>query len=186
MNGQEQISMRIDESTNNADIQRLYRFEDIGTEKFTFKGNGLNEKNFRLICKEFKNGNLKNTSTIFNSAEDEYFRIKNDSLQFYVFTKIEGNDLKIQFQFNGFGSTKKYPIQSPLKDDYVLKDFLGVQRQVNINLNEPHYVLTYMTPYMREDGSATYCEVAQSGTPPEELGKKYAIPHYFLIEISFY
>ncbi len=186
MNGQAQISMRINESTDNTDLQRLYRFEDIGTEKFTFKGKDLKGKNYKLISKEFENGGLINTSTIFNSSEDEYFRIKNDSLQFHVFTKIEENNFKIQFQFNGFSSTKKFPIQPLLKDDYVLKDFLGAERHVNINLNDPHYILTYMTPYVREDGSSTYCEVAQSETLPEELGKKYAIPHYFLIEITFY
>ena len=46
-------------------------------------------------------------------------------------------------------------------------------------------ILTYIMPYQKKDGSKQYCEVVQSGVNPEELGKKYGIPRYFLIEIKF-
>ncbi len=42
-----------------------------------------------------------------------------------------------------------------------------------------------MMPYVEKDGSKKYCEVVQAGVSPEDLGTKYAIPTYFLIDIKF-
>ena len=79
------------------DLQHLLYFESISLEKFSIKSNDLNGKNFQIIIKEFKNGNLIKTDTVFNSKEDEYFRIKSDSLPFEVLTKMSDlNYFKIQ------------------------------------------------------------------------------------------
>ena len=42
-----------------------------------------------------------------------------------------------------------------------------------------------ITPTIHEDGSSSYCEVAQSDIAPEKLGAHFKIPHYFLITIAF-
>ncbi len=168
------------------DLQHILYFEGISNEKFNIKSDSLKGKNYQIIIKEFKEGKLTKTDTVFNSKEDEYFRIKTDSLSFAVLTKMSDlNHFKIQFQFDGFSSDRKYPVSPAQKDKFTLKSFFGPKSELPINLNGMNYFLAYMTPYVRKDKSEAYCEVAQSGIDPEKLYDKYKIPHYFLTAIRF-
>jgi hypothetical protein len=168
------------------DLQHILYFEGISHEKFSIKSDSLKGKNYQIIIKEFKEGKLIKTDTVFNSKEDEYFRIKTDSLSFAVLTKMSDlNYFKIQFQFDGFSSDRKYPVSPARKDKFALKSFFGPKSELPVNLNGLNYFLAYMTPYVRKDKSEAYCEVAQSGIDPEKLYDKYKIPHYFLTAIRF-
>jgi len=168
------------------DLQNLLYFEGISLEKFNIKSTELNGKNYQIIIKEFVNGNLTKTDTVFNSKEDEYFRIKADTLPFNVLTKMSDlNYFKIQFQFRGFSSDRKYSVLPSERDKFTLKSFFGAKTELPINLNGLNYLLSYMMPFVRNDKSEAYCEVAQSEVDPEKLYDKYKIPHYFLIAIRF-
>ncbi len=70
-------------------------------KKFSIRSAELKGKNFQIIIKEFKDGTIFLSDTVFNSKEDEYFRIKEDSLSFAVLTKAS--------DINGFKNT--IPVQ---------------------------------------------------------------------------
>lgn len=69
---------------------------------------------------------------------------------------------------------------------YALKDFTTGSNILNVEINKPIYLLVIITPKINPDGSGSYCEVAQSGIDPNTLGKKFDIPHYFLVDVQFY
>lgn len=184
--GQSNATIETKDGLDFNDLQHILYFEGISNQKFNIKSDSLKGKNYQIIIKEFKQGKLSKTNIVFDSKEDEYFRIKTDSLSFAVLTKMtDFNYFKIQFQFNGFSSERKYTVQPSEKDKFALKSFFGSKTQLPINLNGINYFLAYMMPYVRPDKSEAYCEVAQSGVPPEKLYYKYKIPHYFLIAIKF-
>jgi uncharacterized cupredoxin-like copper-binding protein len=182
---QSDIKMRFGYGTDNADLMDILYFENIGLGKMSFSGNDLKNKDFQISIRKFVNGKLAKTEVVFDSKEDEYFKIKSDKFGFRVLTKVTPeNTAKFQFQFSGFSKQKEYKL-APHQKEFALKSFLGRQPEISLPLNKNAYILTYMMPYVKKDGSSTYCEVAQSGVNPEELGKIYPIPVYFLIDIKF-
>lgn len=171
--------------SENAELQSVLYFENIGLDKVMFSGSDLKDRDFQISVKEFVNGKLTKTEVVFDSKEDEYFKIKSDKFGFRVLTKTTSeNTVRFDFQFNGFYKQKEYKIDAGQKG-FALKDFLGGKPEISIPLNANTYILTYMMPYEKKDGSRQYCEVAQSGINPEDYGTKYAIPTYFLIDIRF-
>jgi len=184
--GQSNAIIEAKRGLNFNDLQHILYFEGISNQKFSIKSDSLKGKDYQIIIKEFKLGKLSKTDTVFNSKELEYFRIKSDSLSFAVLTKMtDFAYFKIQFQFDGFSSDRKYSVATSNKDKFTLKSFFGPKTQLPINLKGMNYFLAYMMPYVKQDKSEAYCEVAQSGLDPEKLHDKYKIPHYFLIAIRF-
>lgn len=182
---QSDIKMRTQYGSENIELMSVLSFEGIALDKITFSGNDLKDKNFQIIIKKFVRGRLTNTDVAFDSTEDDYFKIKSDKFNFRVLTKTtSANTVKFDFQFNGFSKQKEYKVAANQKE-FASKDFLGGKSETSIPLKANTYILTYMMPYQKKDGSKQYCEVAQSGVNPEELGTKYAIPTYFLIGIKF-
>jgi hypothetical protein len=183
--GQSDIKMRAQYGTDNSDLMSVLYFENIGLSKMTFAGNDLKGKDYQISIKEFVNGKPVKTEIVFDSKEDAYFKIKDDKFGFRVLTKVTAENVaKFSFQFNGFMKEKEYKVGAGQKE-FALKSFLGSQPELSIPFNTNAYILTYMMPYVKKDGSKQYCEVAQSGVNPEDLGTKYAIPTYFLIDIKF-
>lgn len=179
------ISMRVEYGAENADLQSVLHFEDIDLNKMKFSGADLKGRDFQISIKEFVGGKLTRSEIVFDSKEDEYFRIKSDKFGFRVLAKrTTENTVKFDFQFGGFSKAAEYKINAKHKE-FALKTFLGNKPEVSIPAGANAYILTYMMPYVKKDGSSTYCEVAQSGVNPEELGTKYPIPTYFLIDIKF-
>lgn len=182
---QSDIKMQNKYGSENVDLLSVLRFEEIGMSKFIFSGNDLKGKNFQISVKQFDNGKLTKTDVVFDSRENEYFRIKSDKFVVRVLTKITPKDTaKFDFQFDGFRKGREYKIGKN-KLGFAQKDFIGNRGEVAIPLNKSTYILTFMMPYKKKDGSEQYCEVAQSGADPEKFGIKYAIPTYFLIDIKF-
>jgi hypothetical protein len=97
----------------------------------------------------------------------------------------DNNEFKIDFQFNGFSTSRRYKVFPQERDKFALKSFFGTKPENPIDLNSKNYILAYMMPYVRKDKSEAYCEVAQSGIDPEKLYDSYKIPHYFLVELKF-
>lgn len=182
---QSDIKMQNKYGSENIDLLSVLRFEEIGMSKLMFSGNDLTGKNFQISVKQFDKGKLTKTDVVFDSREDEYFRIKSDKLVVRILTKITHEQTaKFDFQFDGFSKAREYKIGRNHRG-FAQKDFLGNSKEVSIPLNAGTYILTFMMPYEKKDGSKQYCEVAQSGVNPEEFGTKYAIPTYFLIDIKF-
>ncbi len=185
ISAQSDIKMRTEYGSENIDLMSMLYFENIGLDKMIFSGNDLKGKDFQISIKEFVKGKLTKTDVVFDSKEDEYFKIKSDKFTFRVLTKITSeHTAKFHFQFNGFSKQKEYKVAANQKE-FATKTFLGSQSEMSIPLNKSTYILTYMMPYLKKDGSKQYCEVAQSGIKPENFGKMYAIPTYFLIDIKF-
>lgn len=182
---QSDIKMQNKYGSENIDLLSVLRFEEIGLSKLMFSGDDLKGKNYQISVKRFDKGKLTKTEIVFDSKEDEYFKIKSDKFVFRVLTKITAEQMaKFDFQFDGFSKAREYKVGKNQRD-FAQKDFLGSSKEAAIPLNKSTYILTYMMPYKKKDGSEQYCEVAQSGAKPEEFGTKYAIPTYFLIDIKF-
>ena len=65
------------------------------------------------------------------------------------------------------------------------KDFLGNRPEIKVSTNGSHALFAIITPTIHKDGSASYCEVAQSGIAPKDLGKTFNIQHYYIVKIEF-
>ena len=183
---QTDATIEVDRASRPADLQQLMYFEGIGLERLKIRSPELKGKNFSILIKEFKNGKLTRTETAFNSKEDEYFRIKSDTLEFSVLSKMsDTSEFKLQFQFPGYSAARKFSVDPRNKDTFALKNFFGPKTQLPIDLKGTNYFLAYMMPYVRPDKSSAYCEVAQAGLDPEKLYDTYKIPHYFLAAIKF-
>lgn len=180
------IKMKTVSEYDSPDILSILRFENINLDKITFTGNDLKNKHFRISIKEFTGGKLAKEEVAIDSTElGDFGKIKSDNFSFRVLTKrTVDNKAKFQFQFEQFSSEKEFKVNETYKG-FVLKNFLGANTEIAFPVNENKYFLTYMMPYVKLDGSGAYCEVAQSGANPEEFGKKYNIPTYFLIDIKF-
>jgi len=182
---QSDIKMQNKYGSENIDLLSILRFEEIGMSKLVFSGEDLKGKDFQISVKQFDKGKLTKTEVVFDSKEDEYFRIKSDKFVVRILTKITPQQTaKFDFQFDGFRKGREYKVGKN-NQGFAQKDFLGNRQEISIPLNTSTYVLTFMMPYKKKDGSEQYCEVAQSGVNPEEFGTKYAIPTYFLIDIKF-
>lgn len=183
--GQHAIEMRKQYGSEHADVQRLLNFEDIYFEQLRFKGESLKGKSYQIFLREFKNGAFARDTTLFDGGESEFFTIKSDSLTVEFAFKFSDGKLKAQVFGNGFESKKtRLPLINKA-DDYALKDFFGEKQVLHLDDRKGQAVLAVITPTIHADGSGSYCEVAQSDTPPEKLGEQFNIPHYFVVYIEF-
>lgn len=171
--------------SENKEIQDLIDFENIYIEQLNFESENLNGKYYQINLEEFKNGKHIKTSTLFNGSETEYFKIDSNKESLKFFFKLSDGKLKTYIRGKKFGSKKSYFKLSSDSDKYALKDFFGSKQELSIDLQKKNAVFAIITPTIHEDGSGSYCEVAQSEIAPEKLGEHFKIPHYFLITITF-
>ncbi|MBC7891714.1 MAG: hypothetical protein H7Y12_05825 [Sphingobacteriaceae bacterium] len=163
---------------------QLAEFENVKVQTLTFVGPSLRGTYYQVLVKEFKNGVLAKTETLFDGGEIDFFKINSDTVNFRLFVKAD-EKVKLQLLEPRFSSKKLLFDVSDTKLNFALKDFMGNKPRMEVKTGQKFYVFALITPTIHSDGSGSYCEVAQSGVDPEELGKKYNIPHYFLIEIVF-
>ncbi len=180
------IKLRTEYGSKNVDLASVLYFEDLALNKLIFSGEELVNRDFQINIKKLVKGKLVKSEIVFDSkTEGDYFKIRSNKFIFRVLSKItEKGTAKFQFQFNGFTVQKKYKVGKN-ETEFAQKDFLGANSEIAIPLNKKTYILTYMMPYLKKDGSKQYCEVVQTGVSPEKLGRKYSIPTYFLIDIIF-
>lgn len=182
---QSDIKLRHKYGAESADLQGILFFENIELERLTFFGSDLKNKDYQISIKKFVNGKLAQTDLVFDSKEVAYFKITSDQLALRIYAKAtSGNTVKFGIQSETYRVDREYKVE-PDQKEFALKHFLGAKSEQSIPLNSNTYILTFMMPYVKKDGSTTYCEVVQSDVSPEELGKKYPIPLYFLIDIKF-
>ena len=176
---QEKVLMNIDFGSDNKDLQSILRFEQINLVKFNFSGN-IKGQDYTISINEYKEGKLVKTDTAFYSSQDDYFKISKDTLKFTFITKNTNEEIVFQIQGNGFSSPRMIYEISDSNGRYAYKDFLGSENSKSMDKNNAFPLFTIITPTVYEDGSKSYCRVAQSGIKPENLGKEFDIPHYFV------
>lgn len=181
---QEEVKMMLDYRIKDQDLKTLLMFENIGFVKLSFKGK-LKDRYYEINIKEFKNGKLTKIEKLFDAGESEYFKLKNDSLSLTLLTKNTDDQLILQIKGKGFFSKKLIYDTFKKNGDYALKDFSSREQSYYVPNKKPFPIFGIITPTRYPDGSSSYCEVAQSGVNPEDLGEKFNIPHYFIIEMKF-
>ncbi|MEN2436816.1 hypothetical protein AAH994_15490 [Weeksellaceae bacterium A-14] len=187
---QNTIKMTNNYGSENQDVQDLLNFENIFFDKLNFQSENLKGKFYEIVLDEFRNGKLVKTATLFDGSEADIFKIDNDKLSLKFAFKLSDEKLKTfiigkTISGQGFYSKKYYSKLYNDENDYALKNFFGMKKEINLDSNKKNPIFAIITPTIHEDGSGSYCEVAQSGIDPEKLGEKFKIPHYFLISIKF-
>ena len=182
---QKTVKMITEYGAKNRELEEVLSFENIGLETLNFESNEIKGKFYEINIKEYRNGKLVKTKKIFDGSESEYFKIDSTFTSFKLFTKMENDKLKTQLKGKRFASRQEFFNLEKGNGEYILKDFQGSKKFLNVSLNEDFPILAIITPTMRKDGSSSYCEVAQSDIAPEKFGEKFNIPHYFIILMKF-
>ena len=182
---QKTVKMTTEYGAKNRELQEVLNFENIGLETLNFESNEIKGKYYEINIKEFKNGKLIKTKSLFKGNDSEYFIIDSTFTSFKFFTKRENNKLKTFLKGKRFGSRQEFFDLEDGNGAYVLKNFQGVKKFLNVPLNEEFPILAIITATKHKDGSGSYCEVAQSEIAPEKFGEKFNIPHYFIISMKF-
>lgn len=178
-------TLTFDHSPLQEDFQSLIQFEKISYYRMAFAGDALTGKSFELRVKRFDKGKLTLNWLQMDSSElGALGQVKDGKLSMKLMAKATDGSAKIDFQFPRFTSGKSFDAPKS-KHEYVMKDFLGAETKMTFEPMKETYFLAYLLPTEHSDGFASYCEVAQSGVNPEELGDKFKVPTYFLLSIKF-
>lgn len=183
--GQNTVKMTTEYGSKNKELYELMYFQEIGVETLSFESPEILNKYYEINLKEYKKGKLINTKQLFDGFGSEYFKIDSTFTSFKFFVKMEDNKMKVFIKGNGFGSKKETFKLEEGNGSYVLKNFQGVKKFLNVPLNEEFPILAVITATKHKDGSGSYCEVAQSEIAPEKFGEVFNIPHYFIISMKF-
>ena len=178
------IEVRVKTGVDNPDLRTMYYFEDILQSEFSMKGNSIEGKYIVLRVKEFLDGELIDTRILFDERGAKPFAIDSSETSFKILSKIGKEDLKLYMKEKRYGSKKAY---YPLTHDngrYVAKDFFGANQVLKEDISAPFYLMAIITPSRNPDGSSSYCRVSQSEIDPENFGKEFNIPHYYLLEME--
>lgn len=166
---QKTVKMTTEYGAKNKELQEILSFENIGLETLNFESIEIKGKYYEINIKEFKNGKLVKTKVLFEGNDSEYFIIDSTFTSFKFFTKMENNKLKTFLKGNRFGSRQEFFDLEDGNGKYVLKDFQGSKKFLNVPLNEEFPILAIITATKHKDGSGSYCEVAQSEIAPEKF-----------------
>lgn len=184
----QQIKMQADFGTEDKVTNYILDFQNIGIEHFKFYGDDLKGKVPVVVLKEFKKGKLVKTEKLFNGEESrKHFEIDSSYFDFRFFASLdnENRQFRTWIRADRFGAGRRqYALQKD-KFGYAMKDFFGSKKELSFGLNDEIPLLAMITPHKQENGWGSYCEVVQSDIKPEDLGKHFGIPHYFLITVSF-
>ncbi len=180
------LKMETEYASDNPEIRDILSFEGIEYMKIKFTGKELKGKSYHLTVKEIWDGKIVSDTTVLDSNNlgiKQFETLKDSVLSMKVISKLTNdNQLKMTFKFPRFGVTKKY--DAIRTDDYSLRN-LADESNLEIGYNEKFYLLAYILPYEREDGSKSWCEVGTSGDDIEKWGEKFGIKHYLLFEMKF-
>ena len=168
---------------SNPEIQEILDFQKIYIEKFNFDNSTLANKHWEINILEFVDGKQKSKTLLCDTSEADFLKIKYSPFSLKIFTQINNGILSIQAKFYSFSSKKvQLKLDSRNKEEtYALKDFFGSKITTEFPIQNEIPLVAIITPTIHKDGSGSYCEVVQSDIKPEDLGKHFKIPHYFLV-----
>lgn len=184
----QEIKMQAELGVEDKVINYILDFQNISIEHFKFYGEGLKGKVPIITLKEFKKGKLIKTETLFNGEESRaHFEIDSSYFDFRFFASLdnENRQFKTWIRAYRFGAGRKQYVLTKDKFGYAMKDFFGGKKELMFGAKDEIPLLAIITPHKQENGWGSYCEVVQSGVKPEDLGKHFGIPHYFLVTVSF-
>ena len=180
------LQMVSEYSSTNAEIRDILQFEGIEYLKLKFMGKELKDKSYHLTVKEIWDGKIVRDTTVFNSKTigiEQFEKVNDTVLRLKVISKLtHKNKLRMTFRFPRFGITKEYDAIDT--DEYSLRN-IAEESKLDIGYGKKFYLLAYILPYQREDGSKSWCEVGTSGKEIEKWGEKFGIKHYLLFEMEF-
>ena len=182
---QKTVKMVTEYGAKNRELEEVLSFENIGLETLSFESNEIKNKYYTIKITEYKSGKVVNSKILFDGAGSEYFIIDSTFTSFKFFTKMENSKLKTYLKGKGFGSRQDFFDLHEGNGKYVLKDFQGAKKFLNVPLEKEFPILAIITATKHSDGSGSYCEVAQSETSPENFFEKFKIPHYYIITMKF-
>ncbi len=185
-NTNDALKMISDYSSNNPEIRDILQFEGIEYLKLKFIGNELKNKSYRIEVKEIWDGIIRKDTTVFNSKNigiEQFEKVNDTVLSFKVIAKLtHKNKLRMMFKFPRFSITKEFDAIDT--QDYSLRN-IAEESKLDIGYNKKFYLLAYILPYEREDGTKSWCEVGTNGKDVEQWGKKFNIKHYLLFTMKF-
>lgn len=181
----QESQMSIRSGIQDEQLNLILDFENIRVNELEFNGASIQDKYYVLRIKEFQEGELVRTETLFDERGNDYFKVDTTLTSFRFLSKIDTEELKVWIRGTHFGSKQSFFKIDQKNGRYVIKDFLGSKRLIEIPTEKPFYIFAIITPNRNADGSGSYCKVAQSEISPEEFGNVFKIPHYFLIEMEF-
>ncbi len=179
------IRLQLRDGVADKELREVLSFENIFVEQVDFSGPCLRGKGYVVTLDEFRDGRLVASSVLFDETGNDIFRIKGDKASLRFFFKLADRKLKVSQRGSFFASPTKYFGLDADADSYVVKDFFGRSEELSVGLRERKALFAVITPTHHADGTASYCEVVQSGVRPELLGDRFHIPHYFLVSIEF-
>lgn len=184
---QNDIQLVTEYGSDNKEVHELLRFQGIEIINLKFSGQALKGKDYTILIKEFTNGTLSKTDTLISSIQDGYLTALDTAVfkfKYFVKTQLD-NTIKMTSIFERFSTERLYNIKKPT-DGYALHDFLNGNEPMQIITGEPTYIMGYFLPYLdKETGWKKYCEVSGSKYSPDDWGRVFNIPNYFLIEVLF-
>lgn len=170
--------------TVSPEVQGLMRFQNIDMHTIRLKGEVFIGRSVKIRVRRFDKGKLTLDKVAIDTSElGKMGQMAAGELDFRVFSNVTGKKARIDFQFDRFASSMTYPCRDS-RYDYVMKNFLGGRESQPVQVGKETAFLALLLPTEHADGSASYCEVAQSGIEPVTLGAKFNIPSYFLISIT--
>ena len=181
--GQE-VKMTGTSYADNELVDDILQFENIEYHTLTFSGKELKGKPYRIIVNEIWDGKVTSDTVIFDSKRmgiEQFETLKDTLLSFKVMSKLTPkNQLKMSFMFDRFRTTRYFDaIES---DEYSLRNLIS-ESKLPVKVGEEFYLMAYILPYEREDGSKSWCEVGTNGKDLENWGKKFNIKHYLLVKM---
>ena len=180
---QQTVKMTTVYGTNNKEINELLFFQEIGIETVTFTSPSLVNKSYEIIIREYTGGKLANTKKLLDGFPADYLKIDSTSTSLKFYTQIKDSKLILQIRMPHF-VTGKRTFNLLTKDDYIVKDFQADNKFVMVSLNDEFPVLAIITP-ADMGNEHSYCEVVQSEVAPENFGKIFNLPHYYIISMKF-
>ncbi len=179
------ISFSATNTVENEDVMNLYRFQNVQVAKLKFSGKGLWGKNYRLYIQEFIDGKPQPRSQIFDSREDEFFRLKEQEFGFNVLAQ-RSNDNKVRFDFRflGFGLSKEFKVAAEQKD-FILRSSQDGEEELEVPNGKDFTILSFIMPHKNSRGSLRYSDFDPLSVRPDALGKKFGIPRYYIVQIRF-
>ena len=166
------------------EVYGLMQFQNIDMHSIRLKGEVFIGRSVKIRVQRFDKGKLTMDKVAIDTSElGDLGKMAAGELDFRVFSNVTGRKARIDFQFDRYASSMTYLCRDS-RHEYVMKNFLGARDSQPIQVGKESAFLALLLPTEHPDGSASYCEVAQSGIEPATLGAKFNIPSYFLISIT--